>query len=108
MYDNIEKNQIISLAAQVDYVSGKTNTKLLARNDLFLMVLIAFDKNTQIPAHCAEGEGLVTVLEGTGCITIADHEHLLKAGDSIVMPANVPHAQHAVERFKMLLIALNQ
>ena len=29
--------------------------------------------------------------------------HRLKAGEIIIMPANVPHALHAVERFKMLL-----
>lgn len=29
--------------------------------------------------------------------------HRLKAGEIIIMPANVPHALHAIERFKMLL-----
>ncbi|HAD02934.1 MAG TPA: cupin domain-containing protein, partial [Porphyromonadaceae bacterium] len=36
-------------------------------------------------------------------ISINRQPHILKAGQTIIMPANVPHALHAIKRFKMLL-----
>lgn len=46
---------------------------------------------------------MVQVLEGTGRFTVGGEAHLLSAGESIVMPAGVPHAVFGQERFKMLL-----
>ncbi|HBE78167.1 MAG TPA: hypothetical protein DDW65_10360 [Firmicutes bacterium] len=39
-------------------------------------------------------------------ITIADEQFQLKKGEIIVMPAGVPHALHAEERFKMFLVVV--
>ena len=46
---------------------------------------------------------MVTILDGTGKITIAGREYILSNGESIVMPAKTPHAVYGLERFKMLL-----
>ena len=46
---------------------------------------------------------MVTVLDGTGRFTIGGAVHLVHAGETIVMPKNVPHAVYGEERFKMLL-----
>ena len=46
---------------------------------------------------------MVTVLDGTGRITIDGREFVLQQGESIVMPAKTPHAVFGEERFKMLL-----
>ena len=46
---------------------------------------------------------MVFALDGTGKITIDGKEQLLHEGEAIVMPAKVPHAVFAEERFKMLL-----
>lgn len=49
---------------------------------------------------------LVTVLDGTGRFTIDGEAHLVSAGESIVMPAHVPHAVYGQTRFKMLLTVI--
>ena len=36
-------------------------------------------------------------------ITVGGVKHVCKAGEALVMPATIPHAVYAVERFKMLL-----
>ena len=46
---------------------------------------------------------MVLVLEGCGELTVGGTKHVCQAGESIVMPANVPHAVLAKEDFKMLL-----
>ncbi|MBW7846166.1 MAG: cupin domain-containing protein, partial [Bacteroidia bacterium] len=46
--------------------------------------------------------------DGEAEITIGGNLHNLKKGDCIIMPANIPHALKAVERFKMLLTMIKQ
>ena len=57
----------------------------------------------RIQRHTADGDALVTVLDGTGRFTIDGEAHLVSAGESIIMPAHVPHAVYGQTRFKMLL-----
>ena len=57
-------------------------------------------------AHTADGDALVTVLDGTGRFTIDGEAHLVSAGESIIMPAHVPHAVYGQTRFKMLLTVI--
>ncbi|MNH44291.1 Cupin domain protein [compost metagenome] len=49
---------------------------------------------------------MVHVLSGQTEITIGDDKYIVHAGESIVMPANVPHALHALEAFQMLLVVV--
>ena len=103
---NMEQAAVLTLKEQVAYQPGQVVSKTLAQNDALSVTLFAFDKNEEISAHDSSGDAMVTVLDGTGCITIGDTEHILHAGDCIVMPAKIPHAVYALERFKMLLIVL--
>jgi len=43
------------------------------------------------------------VVDGRGEIIIGSKSFILETGQSIIMPANVPHAVKAVENFKMVL-----
>lgn len=49
---------------------------------------------------------MVCILDGEARITIGGKPHHLKTGESIIMPANVPHALDAVTAFKMMLIMI--
>jgi len=46
------------------------------------------------------------VLDGSARITVDGKEHHVTAGEMIIMPAGIPHALHADEKFKMLLIMI--
>jgi quercetin dioxygenase-like cupin family protein len=65
--------------------------------------LFAFDKDQQLSEHSAPFDALIQILDGKAKITIDGKPYELKAGQSIIMPANIPHAVYAVEKFKMLL-----
>lgn len=69
------------LAEQVQYLEGQIVSKTLAQNRHHSMTLFAFDKGEEISSHDSEG-------------------------DTIVMPANIPHAVFATGQFKMLLTVL--
>ncbi|MCK7531513.1 MAG: cupin domain-containing protein [Marinilabiliales bacterium] len=46
---------------------------------------------------------MIQVVDGRGEIIIDGKSHFLEAGQVIIMPANIPHAVKAVDRFKMVL-----
>ena len=68
------------------------------------VTLFAFDSGEGLSEHAASYDAMVTVLEGRAEVKIAGEPFLLGEGDMIVMPADVPHALRAVDRFKMLLV----
>jgi len=65
--------------------------------------LFAFDKGQMLSEHTAPFDALVQVLEGKAEILIGNVPNILSEGESIIMPANIPHAVTATEKFKMLL-----
>ncbi|NLW78729.1 MAG: cupin domain-containing protein [Ruminococcaceae bacterium] len=103
---NLEQSKVLSLAGQVDVAKGQVVSKTLAQNDAVSLTIFAFDAGEEISSHASEGDALVTVLEGKGRITIGGEMYMLQAGQSIVMPAGVPHALLAVEPFKMFLTVI--
>ena len=69
-----------------------------------IYALFAFAKGEGISTHESKGDALVVVLDGKGRLTIDGKDYELAKGDSIVMPANHPHAVYGIEAFKMLLV----
>lgn len=67
------------------------------------MTIFSFDKGEEISAHAAGGDAMVTVLEGKGRFTVGDEIFFLNAGETLVMPKDIPHAVYGEERFKMQL-----
>ena len=104
MYKNIEKKQVIDLKDLVEYQDGQVVSKTLVQNDYVSVTIFSFDKGEEISTHASGGDAMVTVLDGTGKFTIGGHVFILKTGDSIVMPKDVPHAVFGEERFKMELV----
>ena len=103
MIKNLEKSTVIKLKDQVPYLAGQVVSKTLAQNDSLSLTVFSFDKGEEISTHQSGGDAMVTVLDGTGRITIDGREFILQQGESIVMPAKTPHAVFGEERFKMLL-----
>ena len=104
MYKNIAKQEKISLKDQVEYQSGQVVSKTLVQNELVSMTLFSFDKGEEISTHAASGDAMVTVLEGKGRFTVGGEVFYLEAGETLIMPKDIPHAVYGEERFKMQLI----
>ena len=100
---NVEHDTVFNMAAQVEVQPGQVVSKTLAQNDHVSITLFAFAKGEEIGAHDSTGDAMVYVIEGTGKFTVGGKEHIVNAGESLVMPAKVMHAVYAQEDFKMLL-----
>jgi len=68
------------------------------------VTLFAFDAGEGLSEHTTPYDAMVTILDGKAEIKIGGELFHLGEGETIVMPADVPHALRAVERFKMLLV----
>jgi quercetin dioxygenase-like cupin family protein len=75
----------------------------VVKNNSGNLTLFSFDKGQGLSQHTAPFDAVVQILDGEAEVVLDGVPHLLKEGETIIMPANVPHALNAVERFKMLL-----
>ena len=100
---NIPKEEVPRLADLIDVRPGEIVSKTLAQNDCVSITLFAFDKGEEIGTHDSTGEAMVAVLEGAGSFTVGGEAHIVKAGETLVMPAKIPHSVFAIEPFKWIL-----
>ena len=103
---NIKHATIHNMENLIDYKPGKVASLTLTQKKTVGMTLFAIDKGEGLNTHSAAGDAFAQVLEGVVEITIADEIFTLNAGQSIVMPANIPHALKAIEAFKFLLVVV--
>jgi quercetin dioxygenase-like cupin family protein len=94
---------ILKFDEKVEYSAEGIVSKRVVQKEKGNITLFAFDKDQQLSEHSAPFDALVQVLEGEAEIRIDGKSFILLGGESILMPANIPHAVNAVERFKMLL-----
>lgn len=100
---NIEPEKVQNLADLVSAEKGQVVSKTLAQNKAVSITVFAFSKGEEIATHDSTGDAMVSVLEGVGEFTVGGVKHTVKAGESLVMPAAVPHSVYAPENFKWLL-----
>ena len=100
---NIPFSDVHNLPELVDYEDGRVVSRTFAQNPSLSITLFAFDKGEGVSTHTAPGDAMLQVLDGEAAVNIDGQEMTVRAGQVVVMPANVPHSVTGVERFKMLL-----
>ena len=103
MSNLFEKGKVFPLEQSIDYASGGVVSKQITKSPAGNVTLFSFDEGQGLTEHTAAFDAMVQILDGEAEVTIDGTPQLVKKGESIVMPANHPHALHAVMPFKMLL-----
>jgi quercetin dioxygenase-like cupin family protein len=98
-----EPGTIFRFAESADYSTDGIVSKRVLDRPIGNITLFAFDKGQRLSEHTAPFDAMVQVVEGSAEILINSVSHHLVTGDAIIMPANIPHAVNATERFKMVL-----
>ncbi|MDU2117537.1 MAG: cupin domain-containing protein [Veillonella sp.] len=78
---NIPVNEILHLGEHLEYKEGQVISITIAQNERLSITLFALPKGEEISTHVTVG----------------------KAGETLIMPSEVPHSLDARESFKMLL-----
>ncbi|MBI5487085.1 MAG: cupin domain-containing protein [Deltaproteobacteria bacterium] len=92
----------------VAYQAGAIVSRELVKKKTGSVTVFAFDKDQGLSEHTAPFDALVQVLDGVAEITIGGTPHRICAGELLLMPAGVPHALKAIERFKMMLTMIRE
>ena len=100
---NIDELTVVDLQDLVVYQEGQVVSRTLSQLPKITLTLFAFPAGEGLSTHKAPGDALVQVLDGEAEITIGGTPHVVKGGQSIVMPADIPHGLKAITNFKMLL-----
>ena len=93
----------VRLADQVDYAPGAVVSKTLTKSQAGTLTLFAFDDGQGLSEHSAPFDAYVTVLDGVVDLLIGGVTVPAVEGETVLMPADVPHGLTARGRFKMLL-----
>ena len=91
------------LASLVEYAEDSVISKTLLNKRAGTLTLFAFDAGQGLSPHTSPYDAVIQVLDGRAVVTIDGQDTQVAAGELIVMPADVPHAVTAEQRFKMLL-----
>ena len=101
LYSCMGKNQ--ELGSLIDYSDDSIVSKTIVDTPAGTITLFAFDSGQKLSEHTAPYNAVVQIIEGTANLIIGGKSVKVPAGHVIIMPANVPHAVNAEEKFKMLL-----
>ena len=96
----------LNLKDIVAYQEHSVVSRELIRKPAGTLTVFAFDQGEGLSEHTAPFDAVVCILEGEAQITISKKPYTVKEGEMLIMPANKPHALHAVTKFKMLLIMI--
>jgi quercetin dioxygenase-like cupin family protein len=104
---DVLKETVLDPGELIAYQDGSVVSRMLVYKPAGTITLFAFDAGEGLSEHTAPYDAIVTIIDGEAEITIAGREFHLKKGQMIIMPANVPHALSAVQRFKMMLTMIH-
>ncbi|MBI5217594.1 MAG: cupin domain-containing protein [Bacteroidia bacterium] len=102
-FKEFEKAVKFSFNDIIEYQEHSIVSRTILKRETGNVSLFAFDKGEALSEHSAPFDAMVQVADGQGEIIIDGKSHFLNAGETIIMPANIPHAVKAVEKFKMAL-----
>jgi quercetin dioxygenase-like cupin family protein len=100
--------KVLQLGDLVTYQDGSVVSRVVLKQKGGNVTVFAFDAGQELSEHTAPFDALVNVLEGEVEVTISGTPIRVGAGESIIMPANQPHALKAISRFKMVLTMVRE
>jgi len=101
--NEIEKGKALNFDKMIEYAQGAIVSKTILKKETGNISLFSFDKNEGLSEHTAPFDAVVQVIDGKANVIIGGIDNTLEKGETIIMPANIPHALKAIERFKMIL-----
>ena len=101
--EGIERAMVFSIAEEINYSPKSIVSRIIHKSQTGNITLFAFDEGQGLSEHTAPFDAMVQIIDGQADVIIDGKKNTLKAGQFIVMPANIPHAVNAIAKFKMIL-----
>ncbi len=97
------ETQAVTVKDNIEYSDGSIVSKIILNKETGTVTLFAFDKGQKLSEHTTPFDALVHVVDGEAELVIGDEKVAVADGQFAIMPADIPHAVNANQRFKMLL-----
>ncbi len=94
---------VVNVSELVQFADKGIVSKTVYESSCLKLVHFTFEKGQALSEHAAPFEAVIHVLEGKGTVRLGGVDHNAAPGALYVMPANLPHAVKADERFVFLL-----
>jgi quercetin dioxygenase-like cupin family protein len=102
----LPRSRAVRLEELAGYATGSVVSRTLLKKGGGSITLFAFDAGQGLSEHSTPYDAVVQILDGAAVLTIGGEAVPAAAGETVLMPADIPHAVHAPQRFKMLLTML--
>jgi quercetin dioxygenase-like cupin family protein len=106
--DKKREGKVQNLKNLVNYAEGTVASRMIISRKAGNITLFSFDENEGLSEHTTPYDAVVTILEGECEVWIAGQTYQMKEGETIIFPANVPHALSAITKFKMSLTMIRE
>jgi quercetin dioxygenase-like cupin family protein len=100
--------QPVELSTLVTYQTGAVVSRTLVKKNGGTVTVFAFDAGQALSEHTAPFDAIVQVLDGEVELVIGGKSVQAQAGQTVLLPAGIPHAVNAITKFKMLLIMVRE
>lgn len=104
--DKVRAAEVKQVVDLLKYQDGSIVSRVLLKNKGGTVTLFAFDRVEGLSEHTAPFDALVVVTDGEAEVEIAGESFKVRQGETIILPANQPHAVKATTKFKMILIMI--
>ena len=98
--------QVSNLENDIAYQKDSVVSKTIIGKKTGTVTLFAFDAGQGLSEHTAPFDALVYGVDGDAEVTVASKQLVLKKGETVILPANIPHAVKPLGQFKMLLVMI--
>jgi quercetin dioxygenase-like cupin family protein len=103
MTNEFNHSEVFAYSDIIDYAKGSIVSRQIIQRKTGNVTVFSFDKGQRLSQHTAPFDAMVQIIDGEAEVMINGIPIKLTSGQSIIMPANIPHAVNATERFKMVL-----
>jgi quercetin dioxygenase-like cupin family protein len=93
--EKIQTGTPFTFVNSISYQTDGIVSQRIIRKEKGNITLFAFDAGQKLSEHTAPFDALVQVMAGSAEIVIEGEPNQLAAGQSIIMPADIPHAVNA-------------
>ena len=102
----IEKAKTLITVEIIEYIPQSVVMKTILKKSTGNISLMSFDTGEGLIERTMPFDTFAQVIDGQATIVISGTSHLLRTGESIVIPAHAPNLVKPNGRFKMILTVI--
>src|SRR5947209_17737308 len=95
------ETKVLSLGDETKFAPNGIVSRTLLRTENSRTVLFGFATGQELTEHTSTQHALIQILSGACEFSLYGTPHILKAGDGLSLPTNLPHSFMVTEQFSM-------